>query len=68
MIRLPVLVLAAALVLAVAPARADYEAGRAALDAGDPAAALAEWLAPPSGCDSLADLRPPPDDPFLILP
>ena len=49
MVRLPVLVLVAALFLAVAPARADYEAGRAAWDAGDPAAELAEWLAAADG-------------------
>ena len=37
--------LAAVLFLASVSARADYEAGQRAWDAGDPAAALTEWLA-----------------------
>ena len=48
-------VMAMALVLA-APARADYEAGRKAWDAGDPAAALAEWRAAADAGDRRAML------------
>ncbi len=48
-------VVAAALAFA-APARADYEAGRKAWDAGDPAAALAEWRAAADAGDRRAML------------
>ncbi len=53
------LVVAAVVAVALAfaaPARADYEAGRKAWDAGDPAAALAEWRAAADAGDRRAML------------